>query len=68
MSDLSKCESCVRYLAPGKQAPNGDGPFHTPCCTSPRVTAGNPRGYVAISIARAWDSPCGPDAKGWRQR
>lgn len=60
------CAECWRYLPPGTKAANGDGPFFTGCCTSPRVVGNRPWGYVAVSIARAWDSPCGPDGNGWR--
>lgn len=61
------CETCHRYRPPGTLMPDGIRPVAA-LCTSPRVVGNRPWGYVAVGIARAWDSPCGPDAKGWKAK
>ncbi len=57
------CDTCWRYLAPGKAGPGGYS-YTVGCCTSPRVA--NRLGVLAVSLARAWDGACGPDGLGWK--
>lgn len=60
------CETCRRYKPPHTLFPDGSRPT-VGVCTSPRVVGKRPWGYVATSVGRAWDSPCGPDGNGWHQ-
>lgn len=57
----AQCHCCAFVLPAGQEHDETAGVYYVPCCTHPAVA--NRMGVLALGMARAPGSACGPEAR-----